>query len=259
MCFEVVEGFVGDLQEVSVEADLVSALTKAAQQLGFDHYALTLEWPSSLGTAPVVLLHDYPDEWAKVYVSFDLAGRDPVRRACDKSMVGFSWRNLENLIPLTRGDRQMLAVGRECGIGDGYTVPRFLPGTTRGTCTFAVAPGQELPKPGLFAAEIVGSLALVSALKICGDTDEPAKAVLSDRQRECLLWSARGKTAAETAIILGISEETVVQHLKMARERYDVHCRQSLILSALYDGLIGFGDIFGWRSRTGSLTALPES
>lgn len=259
MCIEIVEGFAGELQEVVLEKDLALALTKATRQLGFDHFALTLESPSSLEAEPAVLLHDYPDEWARVYVSFDLAGRDPVRRACDRSMVGFSWQDLEDLIPLTRGDRQMLAVGRECGIGDGYTVPRFLPGTTRGTCSFAVAPGQELPKLGLFAAEMVGALALVSALKISNDADRPAKAVLSDRQRECLLWSARGKTAAETAIILGISAETVVQHLKMARERYDVHCRQSLILSALYDGLIGFGDIFGWRTRVQSHTASMNS
>lgn len=255
MFLEVIEGFAGELQEVSLEGDLARALKNAAQQLGFDYFALTLEAPLNCEAPPSVLLHDYPDEWARVYVSFDLAGRDPARRACDKSMVGFCWQELKILIPMTRGDRQMLAVGRECGIGDGYTVPRFLPGATRGTCTFAVAPGQELPKPGLFAAEMVGALALVSALKICGDVDRPAKAVLSDRQRECLLWSARGKTAAETAIILGISAETVIQHLKMARERYDVHCRQSLILSALYDGLIGFGDIFGWHARARSRAA----
>lgn len=252
MCTEVVEEFVSALQAITLETELVKALAKATLRLGFDHYALSIEAPSSLAAVPTVLLHDYPDEWAKVYVSFDLAGRDPVRRACDKSMVGFSWKDLEFLIPLTRGDRQMLAVGRECGIGDGYTVPRFLPGTTRGTCSFAVAPGQALPQPGLYAAELVGALALVCARKISSENDRPARAMLSDRQRDCLVWSARGKTAAETAIILGISSETVVQHLKMARERYGVHCRQSLILSALYDGLIGFGDIFGWHGRAPS-------
>lgn len=258
MCIEIVECFAGELQAAFREQDLGRALAKASRQLGFDHFALTLEAHASVDGAPTVLLHDYPDEWASVYVSFDLAGRDPVRRACDKSMVGFSWQDLEKLIPLTRGDRQMLAVGRECGIGDGYTVPRFLPGSTRGTCSFAVAPGLELPKPAFIAAEMVGALALVSALKICGAADRPAKAALSDRQRECLLWSARGKTAAEIAIILGISGETVVQHLKMARERYDVHCRQSLVLSALYEGLIGFGDIFGWRQRYQSLPSANE-
>jgi DNA-binding CsgD family transcriptional regulator len=48
-------------------------------------------------------------------------------------------------------------------------------------------------------------------------------------------------------MILGIATETVIQHLKMARERYQVHCKQSLIVSALFDGLIGFSDIIRWR------------
>lgn len=149
---------------------------------------------------------------------------------------------------MTRGDRQMLAVGRECGIGDGYTVPRHLPGTARGTCSFVVRPDGSLPRPLLAMAELVGALSLTCALKISGTTSKVSAAKLSDRQRECLLWTARGKTAAETAIILGISIETVIQHLKMARERYDVHCKQSLIISALFDGLIGFSDVFGWRN-----------
>ncbi len=250
MFFKIAEELTTELHGVSSEPDLETVLAKAARQLGFAHFALTLEARPGPDSPPTVLIHDYPDEWAKVYVSFDLAGRDPVRRACDKSMTGFAWRTIEQLIPLTRGDRQMLEVGRECGIGDGYTVPRFLPGAMRGTCSFVVAPGQALPTFELLAAELVGALALASALKVCGADRRPTKAALSDRQRECLLWAARGKTAAETAIILGISMETVVQHLKMARERYDVHCRQSLILSALYDGLIGFGDVFGWHCRT---------
>ena len=43
------------------------------------------------------------------------------------------------------------------------------------------------------------------------------------------------------------SPETVIQHLKVSRERYGVHCGQSLIISALFDGLIGFRDIFRTR------------
>ena len=143
----------------------------------------------------------------------------------------------------------MLAVGQECGIADGYTVPRHLPGEARGTCTFVVRNDDRLPRPSLLVAEIIGAVAMASALRLSGSACKPAKATLSDRQRECLLWSARGKTAAETAIILGISCETVIQHLKLARERYDVHCRQSLVLCALFDGLIGFDDIFRWRGR----------
>ncbi|MVZ98161.1 LuxR family transcriptional regulator [Sphingorhabdus sp. IMCC26285] len=241
------EEFARELVEIETPSGLGEALKRTSRSLGFDHFALSLEARMSVEQPPEVLIHDYPDEWAKVYINFDLAGRDPVRRACDKSFAGFTWDNIENMIPMTRGDRQMLAVGRECGIGDGYTVPRHLPGSATGTCSFVVRPDGNLPNQGLIVAELVGTLALTSALKLSGMAASASAAKLSDRQRECLLWTARGKTASETATILGISTETVIQHLKMARERYDVHCKQSLIVSALFDGLIGFGDVFGWR------------
>lgn len=239
--------FGASLFEIETANELKDALKQASQRLGFDHFALSLEARTSDDADTQMLLHDYPDEWAKVYTSFDLAGRDPVRRACDKAFGGFTWEDIGQLIPMTRGDRQMLAVGRECGIGDGFTIPRHLPGMARGTFTFAVAPDRGLPHHWLVAAEYLGTLALTSALKISGMSRPVALPRLSDRQRECLLWVARGKTAAETAIILGISSETVIQHLKMARERYEVHCSQSLILAALFDGLIGFGDVFKWQ------------
>ena len=235
--------------EIKTANELKDALKQASQRMGFDHFALSLEARASDDADTEMLLHDYPDEWAKVYTSFDLAGRDPVRRACDQAFGGFTWEAIGQLIPMTRGDRQMLAVGRECGIGDGFTIPRHLPGMARGTLTFVVAPDRCLPHRWLVVAEYLGTLALTSALKISDMARPVALPRLSDRQRECLLWVARGKTAAETAIILGISSETVIQHLKMARERYEVHCSQSLILAALFDGLIGFGDVFKWQGN----------
>jgi len=133
------EEFAGELVEIDTQTGLEEALKRTSRFLGFDHFALSLEAYTSAEKPHEVLLHDYPDEWAKVYINFDLAGRDPVRRACDKSFSGFAWQSIEKMIPMTRGDRQMLAVGRECGIGDGYTIPRHLPGTARGACLLITA------------------------------------------------------------------------------------------------------------------------
>ena len=240
--------FASQLGELRSGSELDGALSSASRRLGFDHFALSLELRSESGEAPSLLIHNYPAEWAKVYVGFGLAGQDPVRRACDKSFVGFAWDGLDDMIPLTRGDRQMLSVGRECGIGDGFTVPRHLPGLATGTCTFAVGPDRELPRSHLALAELVGALSLKCALALDKARADPGVPALTDRQRECVLWVARGKTASETATILGIGAETVIQHLKMARERYQVHCKQSLIVAALFDGLIGFSDIFRWTT-----------
>lgn len=249
MLFELIEELSSLIVNAANDEYLHLALDEVVCRLGFDHFALCFSGRSIVADAPSLLVHNYPSQWAQTYLSFDLGGADPVRRACDKAMVGFEWRALDRLIPLTRKDRQMLAIGRECGIADGYTVPRHLPGEASGSCTFAVGPARMLPRTMLAAAEILGAMALSSAAKLCAMGGKAHKPVLSERQRECLLWSARGKTSGEIGSILAISEETVIQHLKLARERYGVHCRQSLILSALFDGLIGFSDIFRWWRR----------
>lgn len=244
-----IEGLLQGILESSTESALHGAMVAARDTMGFHHFAVSYDLRTFEHEPATVLLHDYPAEWAKVYVSFDLAGKDPVRRACDKTMRGFEWGNLANLVPMTPGDRQMLAIGREVGVTDGYTTPRHIPGEGSGSCSFVVNDTVSLPRTMLFTAEILGAVALGAARAILVGRHRVSQPVISDRQRECILWSARGKSAGETATILGISQETVNRHLKLARERYDVHSRQSLVLSALSDGIIGFRDIFrGWRS-----------
>ncbi|WP_113381658.1 helix-turn-helix domain-containing protein [Agrobacterium pusense] len=44
---------------------------------------------------------------------------------------------------------------------------------------------------------------------------------LTRREKEVLLWAAKGKTAWETAVILNISRTTVLSHLKNARIKLD--------------------------------------
>ena len=45
---------------------------------------------------------------------------------------------------------------------------------------------------------------------------------LTRRESECLFWCAEGKSYWETAKILGISERTVNQHMKMVRQKLGV-------------------------------------
>ena len=73
-------------------------------------------------------------------------------------------------------------------------------------------------------------------------SDVPAP-VLTDRQRDCVLWAARGKSDWEISRILGVGQETVIRHLKQARERYGVSKRTSLAIRALFDGTLTFTDI----------------
>jgi DNA-binding CsgD family transcriptional regulator len=69
--------------------------------------------------------------------------------------------------------------------------------------------------------------------------------VLTDRQRDCVLWAARGKGDWEISRILGVSEETVARHIKQACERYGVNKRTLLAIRTLFDGTLTFTDVFG--------------
>ena len=59
-----------------------------------------------------------------------------------------------------------------------------------------------------------------------------------DREVETLTWSARGKTSAEIAQILGLSKRTIDFHIDNAREKLGVATRIEAAIKATTGGLI---------------------
>jgi LuxR family transcriptional regulator, quorum-sensing system regulator BjaR1 len=61
---------------------------------------------------------------------------------------------------------------------------------------------------------------------------------LTDRERDVLAWAARGKTVADTAEILTISEETVETHMRNAMRKLDANNKTHAVAKAIYLSLI---------------------
>ena len=102
-----------------------------------------------------------------------------------------------------------------------------------------------MPEDMLPLAQLAGAFAFEGARRLwmVRSLDDDPAPVLTDRQRDCLLWAARGKSDWEISRILGVGQETVIRHLKLARERYGVSKRTSLAIRALFDGTLTFTDI----------------
>ena len=66
----------------------------------------------------------------------------------------------------------------------------------------------------------------------------PKDVTLSDREIETLTWSARGKTSAEIAQILGMAKRTVDFHIDSARHKLGVATRIEAVTKAAKSGLI---------------------
>jgi len=243
--FEIATEFVETSRRVLRVADLVDAIRSSCSAMRIPYFALTHHVDFRREDASGIRLHNYPRRWEEWFDERRLGHSDPVHRASHLASVGFSWKRLSALIALTPNDRFVMDQAALAGIGDGYTVPCNVPGEMLGSCSFAMEAGYPFPTECALACQLIGGFAFEAARRLTqsrvfGVTQMP---ILTDRQLDCVLWAARGKTDRQIAAILGISHETVIEHLKHARERYGVQKRAMLAVRALFDGLISFSDI----------------
>jgi LuxR family quorum-sensing system transcriptional regulator CciR len=238
--------FVRTIAEARTTADLSDAMAGITQEMGFQYYALSHHVDALTAAGTAIRLHNYPSPWAQYYDRHGLGVSDPVHRASHVTSVGFRWSAMARMIPLTVRDRRMLALGREEGIGDGFTVPANVPGEARGSCSFANDAARPIPEEMLRLAQLAGAFAFEGARRLWlgrGQRPDEAAPVLTDRQRDCVLWVARGKGDWEISRILDICEDTVARHIKMACQRYGVNKRTLLAIRTLFDGTLTFTDI----------------
>lgn len=227
-------------QSVDELRNLVDAITR---EMGFQHFAVSHHVDVPRAQLPAIRIHNYPGDWEAYFDAAQLGPSDPVHRASHLTNAGFHWSELPQLITLTRRDREILAHARKVGLEDGFTVPAHIPGESAGSCSFATAPGRRAGRQWMPLAQYVGATAFEGARRLSGvrriDPDRPR---LSDRQRDCIYWAARGKSDWEISQILGIGHDTAIQHMKEARSRYGVGNRTQLAIHALYDGALTFTD-----------------
>ena len=242
--FDRIDAFVRDAGEVACEDELAGLLQQICAEMGFSYFALTHHVDIRQAPQPAIRLHNYPAQWVDYFDEHKLGPSDPVHRASHLTSVGFAWSKLPQMIHLTPRDRMVLEQAGDNGIGDGFTVPAHVPGESNGSCSFATRTGQPVVNEQLPIAQLVGAFAFEAARRLWRMRAGPVPLLqLTDRQRDCVVWAARGKSDWEIAQILGIGHETVIRHLKQARQRYGVTKRTMLAVSALFDGTISFIDV----------------
>ena len=240
--FDRVDAFVREIRGLDSEEALAAALAEVASDLGFRYFALTHHVDVRRSSA-AIRIHNYPQGWAEWFDEQSLGASDPVHRASNVTSVGFTWSRLPEMIALTDKDRRVLELARSRGIGEGFTVPAHVPGEAHGSCSFACAADDAFSEANLSLLQLVGAFAFEAARSLRRGRFSTGPVQLTDRQRECVMWAARGKTDWEIARVLGVSEATVGEHLRHAYERYGVGKRTLVAIHALFDGTIGFFDV----------------
>ena len=58
-----------------------------------------------------------------------------------------------------------------------------------------------------------------------------------------MVLAGRGKSDRDVGQILGISDQTVHQHMEAAKRKYEVATRMQLVVRALFDSQLAFADL----------------
>lgn len=125
-------------------------------------------------------------------------------------------------------------------VGSGITIPLHGPGTQLRLFTATLENDQS--DAARLLVEYRYNLLLLastinSAVEKLNCIDVPS-VCLSNRQEECLLWTARGKTAWEIGKITSISERTVNFHLRAVMKKFDVNNKHHAVVKAIMYGVI---------------------
>ena len=86
--------------------------------------------------------------------------------------------------------------------------------------------------------QMLVQMALTALLRFEDKMVMPPEMKFSKREREILKWTAEGKTSAEIAIILSISENTVNFHQKNMQKKFNAPNKTQIACYAAATGLI---------------------
>ncbi|WP_076729824.1 LuxR family transcriptional regulator [Methylobacterium radiotolerans] len=222
--------------------DIVSELKSSGRIFGYDKFLMgRLPQSPTQNLLDCATLSGWPIEWQQRYQAERFVHIDPVIRHIRHSIDPFLWR--EALEAPGRHEGQIvLEEARAFGLVEGFCVPLHQVGGGESGLSFGgerLAPSEDERA----ALHLIGIYALSAAraiLRRTADADDklPTPAHLTDREVECLKWSASGKTAWEISVILSISRRTVEQYLASAARKLDAVSRVQSVAEALRRGII---------------------
>jgi len=163
----------------------------------------------------------YPSAWVSRYLQRNYVKLDPVILEGTIRSLPFDWSELE-----LKPEAVPLFLDARChGLGaSGYSIPVVDKRNRRALFSInSDLTGESwrllIRSHAVDWAELAYVIHKIAMRELYGL--EPDHLPLSPRELECLTWTARGKDHKEIAIILGLSNHTVLGYLKSTRFKLD--------------------------------------
>jgi LuxR family transcriptional regulator len=219
------------LAGAKTEAEVLDVLAQAARELGFEYSACGMRLPLPLSNPKIIMLNNYSPAWQERYAAAQYVKIDPTVAHGLASTRPLLWTSD---VFASAGD--LWEDARAHGLQVGWAQPvHDLKGVasllTLARSDEAVSPLEfrdKAPQVAWLAQAAHEALASVLANKPNG----AASIRLTAREVDVLRWAADGKTAAEAADILHISERTVIFHIDNALRKLGAVNKTAGVLKA---------------------------
>lgn len=220
------------------------SLRNLAEKLGFPRVAFVPVTPTAqeaLGLSKLApaISANVPDEWVRHYMAEKYEAFDPVLLRAPLQTEPLVWDDILTEDRLSPKQRRLLFESREAGLFDGVSFPLHGPRGETYVLSLAAERARESRREHLPMLQMRAAQFLIACSRFAGHAETGSDAVrITDRERECLTWTARGKSAWTIGKILGVSEHTVIFHLKQSMIKLGAANRMQAVVSALRLGLI---------------------
>lgn len=195
----------------------------------------------NIESATPIILNHYPEAWTSHYLEQNYIEIDPVFARIKRQWEPVIWDDLATR-KIGAVEKRMMHEAREAGLGNGVSFPLHGPDGDN----FIISMASDQNPGSLMLRRHYPYLRLISAqfflvfndLWRTGAAARGAPPHLTGRERECLQWTAHGKSAWEIGTILHISEATVRFHLANAFVKLGAQNRINAIVRGIRWGLI---------------------
>ena len=241
--FELAESFLEQHGRKVPLPELQRLFAATLQEMGIRHFACCQHLDPLSGRGAALVFQNYPHAWVR---EFSESGRyriDPVFRFADDRMVPFRWDDPEFRASLSLVQRDILSDAADHGIVGGYTVPIHPPGLQMASCSVVPDSGVVLNRAVEQAVFTMACFMFDAMLRDKAECNGIRSMQLSERERQCLELAAQGKDDWSIGSLLRISERTAHNHIERAKRRLGVCTRVQVIVHALSEGQISFGDV----------------
>lgn len=186
---------------------------------------------------PAVLLN-FPEEWQERYFEMGYDRIDPIIKTCRTRAGAFRWSEVYNDVSTTEDERRVFDEAATFGLRSGISVPLRGPDRSFAIMSFAQAWNGELQNRTITYLQFAALHFHLKIIKFANSGGIEREPELSPREKECILWIARGKSSWEVGKILKISVDTVNFHVKNVLRKMGTSNRTAAAIKAINSGLI---------------------